>query len=94
MKFAKYSWGYNNDDKEKYAIVQPLEDDCEEVKRILEEGFITDSAVRVNCHWAKMIYGTNAKYSKAGAILYFTNVKKITELDEDEVMNENFVGLI
>ena len=93
MKFVKYSWGNDKDGNERYVIVQPLDENNKEVKRIKEDVIIDDSFHK-NCRWGKMIYGSSVKYTKSGNIYYFNDIKKITKLDTEEVMREHFVGLI
>lgn len=95
-KFVKYSWGYNEDGSEKYAIVQPLDEDDPQVKEIREDilGGLEDPTILNNKLWAKMVYGSSVKYDKVGRILMFSNIKEITELDTKEVLREHFVGLL
>ena len=93
-KFYKYSWGFRDDGREKYVIVQPLDSNCEEVQKIKESGIISDCALHKNCHWGKLVYGSNVKYSRTGRIFYFRDVKTITVLDTNEVMEEHFTGLL
>jgi len=94
MKFAKYSWGYDEEGNEKYAIVQPLEDDSEEVKRVRIEAHIDpNDDGYIGGAWGKIVYGSSCKYEKKGNIFYFRNME-VSDLDTDKVLKEHFVGLI
>ena len=85
MKFVKYIWG-----EDAYAVVQPIRDDDPRVVEINMCGDENGS----DKSWGKLIYGSKVKYEKSGKVFFFKDIKAIEELDDDEVLNEHFTGLI
>jgi len=92
-KFIRINYGLDEEDgHERYVIIQPLSNDHPEVLRIHGEYPTIDPDN--GGMWGRLVYGSRVKYEKSGRVFRFCDADDITELDEDEVMDEHFVGLI
>lgn len=86
MKFVKYIW---NEDA--YAIVQPISDTDPRCENLLDTEEYQNGSDR---SWGKLVYGSKAKYSKSGKVFFFRDIKSMEELDDEEVLNEHFAGML
>ena len=89
-KFFKLSWGYRDDGKERFAIVSSLSDSWKEKHPEYVEGIVPNE----NSMWATFIYGSNRGCDKKGTILFFSNIKEITEISPKEIGEKYFVELL